>query len=543
MRIRLLFFLLLYCNYFFARGQEFKTDSLVKLDAKLKVDTLIRPIVKAITNTDSLTNKANTVLQKSIDFTNAIRLPDSVRSKYSSYNSKVDSIKRKLTHRIDSLNLLKLPADGYSKLLDSLQKTAPVRDIQQAEANLQKLEKKINAPIEKLNNRISDFNAKINAKFNELNKESVDLPTNASIPNAQNKLGVTDLSTAPTPAVIGNPLSGIASLSLGGKELGVVEKEMQAISTMPEQEIAQLKNTGAMGEISKELKSVGQFSTKAKVYSNELKDLSKGEKGKANELSKDLEKRVSSLKEVHELQGNSASVKDMLAKGQSPEELKKMALAEVNKEAVNHFGGQAQVLQVAMADVSKYKMKMPSLTSINDLTKRVYNEMRHKPLRERLLVGLNFQFQSKGDFISDINPWMSFRLSGKWAIGSGWVERVQFHTVLRTVPQGRIYGPRAFTEVKFKKGIYARIETECINTYVPDLSAINYTHDTGGRKWLWGFFVGMKKDYRFSKRIRGNIQVLYNISNYIAKISPYTDKISVRMGFEFNVKRRQANTN
>src|SRR5260221_5647401 len=65
---------------------------------------------------------------------------DTLNPDLSKYNRKLDSIKGKLTHRIDSLQRLNLPTSQYTHLLDSIDRAGPLKDISKAEAELTSLE-------------------------------------------------------------------------------------------------------------------------------------------------------------------------------------------------------------------------------------------------------------------------------------------------------------------------------------------------------------------------------------------------------------------
>ena len=58
------------------------------------------------------------------------------------------------------------------------------------------------------------------------------------------------------------------------------------------------------------------------------------------------------------------------------------------------------------------------------------------------------------------------------------------------------------------------------------------------RKTMGMVFLGIKKDYKFSKYIRGNVQTMYNFLDKCYKTSPYADRINMRIGFEFPMKRK-----
>jgi hypothetical protein len=526
-------------------AQTTKADSVLKKAKKTRIDTLINPIDKKIDKVDSVNSKANAALNKlqNVNLNTTLTLPDSLKPNTAKYTNKVDSVKRRLSTKIDSLTTLKLPTAKYTKLLDSLNKSAPVKKIQQAQAGLQKLEKKVNSPIEKVNAKLNEAGSKVNAKLNELNKEGLDLPEGVKVPNASGVTtpGLGALPGANTPNLTtGSKPSLLPGMPTVNPNTNVVQQELQKITSLPQKEISQLKNAGALGDATKGLSQVKQISTQAKTYTQEIQSVSAGDLSNAKNISKELEARASSIGEVKELQTQTNMLdqyKAMAAKGNNPEELKKLAQEQVKKEAINHFAGKEQLLLGAMDQLSKYKLKHPTATEVKAAFKGVYNEMSGKPLRVRLVPGFNLQFRTASDFSIDYNPFIAYRISGKWSAGLGWVERTQFHSFISTVPTGRVFGPRLFTDVYWKKGFSFRGEAERINNFVAASQVFGQAED--GRQWSWNFFVGVKKEYKFTKHIKGNIQVLYNVGHYIRNTNAYGDKLNVRMGFDFSLKKRK----
>jgi hypothetical protein len=61
--------------------------------------------------------------------------------------------------------------------------------------------------------------------------------------------------------------------------------------------------------------------------------------------------------------------------------------------------------------------------------------------------------------------------------------------------------------------------------------------DPGQREWVWGAFIGMKKDYRFIKKVKGTASAMMRLFNPGDK-SPYADVINVRFGFEFPIEKK-----
>ena len=499
-----------------------------------RYDSVIVKKLSKIDSVETLTNRIESVkpLKNKVD-----RLEDSRRSM--KYNQKFDSVKGKLTHRIDSLQSLKLPTDKYTILLDSLQKSGSIKNIKEAKAKLFVLQKKLNEPVNKLNQSIGSIEGKINSKLSELNKEGMGLPIDVGLKDSKLQLPNDQLPNANMNSPIGSKLNNIQkpnSDNIAG--LGSVNKELQSITDVPKKELIELKNNaGDLTGIQNELKDVNQLGKEVKGYTQDVKNISTGDFEKAKQLPQTIETEVSKLEGVKELQGEVKGFEQyqsMLGKAKGPKQIEQLAIKQT-KEAVNHFAGKEQALLSAIDQVNKFKIKYPTTASIKDLTKPVRNAMYGRPFIERVVPGITLQMQTKGDVLIDFNPLIGYRLSGKWTAGLGWVERVQFQHLFTTVPSGRVYGIRSFTDIKWKKGISLRAEVERISSYVPSLQSTQLPE--GSRVWQWGIFAGLKKDYQFLKGVKGNFQILYNVNQYIQNASPYVDKVNVRMGFEFPLRK------
>lgn len=57
------------------------------------------------------------------------------------------------------------------------------------------------------------------------------------------------------------------------------------------------------------------------------------------------------------------------------------------------------------------------------------------------------------------------------------------------------------------------------------------------REWVHSIFVSIKKDFTVYKNIKGNTEVLYNLYDKEG-MSPYGEKLAVRFGFEFPMKKK-----
>jgi len=305
---------------------------------------------------------------------------------------------------------------------------------------------------------------------------------------------------------------------------------MKSLTNAPQQELNKLKTTGELGAAEKELGKVKQLSGQAKGYSKDLKNLSKGNIDSVKQISTSLENKAIQMGGMKDLQGQVKQVdqyKAMAAKGNDPEAMKKLAV----EQATNHFAGKEKELQGAMSQMSKLKKKYSSLGSLSDIAKMSRNEMHGKPLIERIVPGITMQVLVKNHLMIDFNPQAGYRFTGKLTAGLGWNERVGFRHYYQITHQDRIYGPRTFAEFKLSRGFVAHADLEMMNTYVPSLTYSRL--NDGSRQWAWGLFLGMKKEYKLSKHIRGNIQAMYNFLDKVYKTNPYPDRFNVRMGIEF----------
>jgi hypothetical protein len=163
--------------------------------------------------------------------------------------------------------------------------------------------------------------------------------------------------------------------------------------------------------------------------------------------------------------------------------------------------------------------------------------MKGKPLIERLVPGLYFQYQQKNYNLFDFNLYAGYRISGRFTSGLGWNQRYAYDRRKHewNSKQGGIYGPRAYVDFKLGKGFIAHLETEVMNTFVP--STLRTVTDIGHREWVWGMMTGMKKEYKIYKNLKGTVLLQYNLFNPKFK-APYVDRLNSRIGFEYILKKK-----
>ncbi|MBL0745092.1 hypothetical protein [Chryseolinea lacunae] len=443
---------------------------------------------------------------------------DSLQNLYQAPIQKLDAAQSKLQSRLDSLTTLQLPTGKTAHALDSVN--------QLREKTVAGFNEKLNTIKEKTTGKLKtmELPPELNEKVSGLTSKAEGF----NIPSSQ--LGL--------PSTGGNPLGNLGgSTSLGGVNVpNLPNTDVPGLGNVPGTEkLGDLKNvTNQTGDLSK-------ITGQASEYTKDAKALTSGNLGDVKALPNTAETKAAEVAGIKDLQGQANVLdqyKDMAGAAKDPAAMKEEAATKVQQMAVNHFAGKEKQLQEAMDMVAKYKKKYGSLNSLSDIPKKRPNEMRGKPWYERVVPGIAMQIQKKGeDVMVDFNPYAGYRFTGRLTAGAGWNQRVAYNTERRYFDHAsRIYGPRVFGEYKLWKGFSPRLEVETMNTYVPPLSRLTLP-DQGQREWVWGVFVGVKKEYRFIKNVKGTALIMLRTFDPHHK-SPYGDVLNVRFGFEFPMKKK-----
>ena len=276
------------------------------------------------------------------------------------------------------------------------------------------------------------------------------------------------------------------------------------------------------------------------VYQEDIKKITEGNFADVEKLPETIEQQATRIEGIDELQKQSGIIDQHTTKFddfKNPAKGKKKAVELAKKAAVDHFDGKQEKLKAAMEKISKYKQKYSSVSSIKDLPKRPPNVMKGKPFIERLVPGLYFQCQQKNMYLLDVNPYVGYRISGRFTTGAGWNQRYAYDKPSRSFDtRARIFGPRAFVDFKLGKGFIAHVESESMNGFVP--STLRGNPDTGRKEWVWSFMTGIKKEYKIYKNLKGTALIQYNLFNRYYK-APYVDRLNSRVGFEYSIKKKK----
>jgi hypothetical protein len=496
----------------------------VTFGQEASVDSLANPVENGIT--DPLLVKADSI--QSDFYQNA----DSLKHAYQVKLAKLDSPEAILSNKLKALTALPASIETIlsGNTMDSLSsgfknKTDSLHALQQRTA-------KISHALDSVQNLRDSTLADLNLKLQTLKNKTVgrlkslDLP-----PHVADK--VTDITSNIEGFKI--PVSDLNGSSIGN--ISGMDKLPNLNMQSPIQNLTnadELKAIdGGLGELP-DVKDIGG-------YTDDLKQLKKGNLEGVDNLPQAAESKMEEVSGVSEVTDQTKVLDEYKGKAeqlQNPDSIKQLAIQEVKQVAVNHFAGKEQQLKEAMETMSKYKSKYSSINSLSDIGKRRPNEMRGKPLIERILPGVGIQLQKRGeDLLVDFNPYFGYRFTGRITAGLGWNQRVAYTIDQRNFnPDARIYGPRTFGEFKLWRGFSPRIELEVMNTNVPPVTR-TATVDPQHREWVWGGFAGLKKEYKLIKNVKGTAMVMIRLFNPDRK-SPYADVVNARFGFEFPIKKK-----
>jgi hypothetical protein len=215
---------------------------------------------------------------------------------------------------------------------------------------------------------------------------------------------------------------------------------------------------------------------------------------------------------------------DKLKRYYDPDVAKEQAMNKAKLEAVNHFAGHEEELKAAMERLSQLKSKIPDPDGVIDLFARRQRTMTEKSFSQRLTPGLTIQLQKQRSVWVDLNPYVGIRITGRLTWGLGWNERFAFETQAPAWNKNeRMFGPRTFLHYKLRQNLWLKGDFEKMN--------VARNADPELQTWVWSCFAGIKKDFKLSKRLSGNMQMLYGWHDPEYP-NPYAERINVRIGFE-----------
>ena len=422
---------------------------------------------------------------------------DRLHAIYQYEMSSIDSLRYLIQSKMDSVSNLKLPTFQLTKKMDSLNQMARQKTFY-------------------ITKEVHEIKAKATSELKE-----IQLPPQLQAPIEQLQASISGYSLdAFATAELGIPLKGLSDY--GNIELTSLSK---------------LIDPSNADQISERLGSIHQVMSRAGEYTEEAQSLVKGNIENLQQLNNTVETKLLEVMNVDQLKEGSALVDHVNTMDSTAlaNKAKEMVKEQIMNEAQNHFAGKQAALQQAMDKMSKMKDRYSEVQNMADLPKKLTSSLKGKPLAERVVPAITFQIQKSNYFLLDLNPMLMYRVKANISMGVGWNYRFAFDKIVNK-PSERVYGPRAAFELGWKKGISFRFLPEIMNTHFPPRT-VQAGVDPTYRKWVSSLFFGIKKDFKICQQLKGNTEILYNLYSHNG-ISPYNDKVSVRFGFEFPIKKK-----
>lgn len=454
-------------------------------------------------NPDSLFRlKPDTLLINKIEKADSVALAfqyktDSIQLTYQKEINNLNATRNKLQQKIDSLNNLKVPTQKLTQQLDSLN-----------QLQTQKLNE--------VNTKINNLKAQATKSLNEIN-----LPQELQGPVNNLKQSINGFAL---------PGTNSTNLAIGNLDLPNITNTQLPTLTH------EIKLDPNLKSFSSELNQLNGLGNNLGTYAEDVKQLTQGNLNEIKSVDKLIENKVEGMEQLQEGKAMMEKAKPDSAA------LANMAKEQILQAAQDHFAGKEAVLQQAMDKMSKLKNKYSEVKSLSELPKRLPNPLKGKPFIERLMPGITFQIQKSQYFLLDVNPMVLYKIRPRLSAGAGWNERLPFEGWKVQGGNERMYGPRVAIKFLWTRGIIFTIQPEVMNTTIPPALASLMGIDPAYRKWITSVFGGIKKEFTVYKSVKGYSEMLYNFRDKDG-MSPYSDKVNVRFGFEFPMKKRAKKTN
>lgn len=442
---------------------------------------------------------------------------------------KADSIGQRLHSKADSVAQTLDPSRLMDKGISQLKNKSDSALNKLLGAKKDTLQQKVNSvksSVSGASQKVESSIAKVTSPFQEQGAAvpNINLPDTGAgnIPTLPSANGLNaDLPQATLPADLPN-------VDMPNIELDKANEVKAGITEKITNEKEGIKELGQLEELNK----LQEKTEVVREVSGKVEAVKKEGAGKV------AEEAIANTDQVKAL-SKELSAADKAKQYYDPQVAKEEMLNKAKLEAVNHFAGHESELVAVMEKLSAAKAKVPDPEGVIDLFAKRQNTQRGKKWHERLVYGVSLQFQKPSALWLDVNPYALYKFSDKIAAGVGWTMRWSYHIKERDWrSEENIYGPRASFEWKTKKDFALKADIECVNGVYPARIINGQWHEYDERVFIWTYFAGIKKSFKFSEKVKGNVQLMYNVYNP-EKHSPYADRINVRIGFEWNRKSKK----
>jgi hypothetical protein len=286
-------------------------------------------------------------------------------------------------------------------------------------------------------------------------------------------------------------------------------------------------------------KTAYYYSAQVKEYRDMLKDPKKIEEKALSILNQmpffqKFMKENSQLASLFRLPDNSgSSTAQTLAGLQTRASVQGMIQQRIASGGPNAMAQVQQNLAAAQAEIGKLKDKISQLGGGgSDLEMPDFkpNSQKTKPLSKRLEYSANVQFTKSNNLLpstANIGLGIGYKLDDKRIIGVGMDYSEGMGTIQHISFTSQGIGLRSYLDWKIKKQIYITGGYEM--NYNSAFKNIEQLKDY--EAWQRSALIGLSKKYKISKKVKGNMQLLYDfLAN---KHVPISQPVIFRVGYNF----------
>lgn len=332
------------------------------------------------------------------------------------------------------------------------------------------------------------------------------------------------------------------------KELQNSFKQSEAIKKLIADRKQQLKEQlskfatipkGLKKEYDKLSKTAYYYSAQVKEYKALLKDPAKLEKRAVALLTKvpAFQKFIKENSQLASLFGtgtnSSNSGLQALAGLQTRASVQSLIQEQISRGGPNAKVQIQQNLAMAHAEINKLKDRINKVGGEGgDINMPDFkpNSQKTKEFLKRLEFGSNIQFGKANYYVpsgADIGLSIGYKLNDKSVIGFGGSYKMGIGDIRKIAISHQGLGVRTFLDYKLKKNFFITGGFEMnYNAQFKNIEVLKTVNS-----WQRSGLIGLSKKYRISKKVKGNMQILYDFLS--REHQPITQPFIYRIGYVF----------
>ncbi len=226
------------------------------------------------------------------------------------------------------------------------------------------------------------------------------------------------------------------------------------------------------------------------------------------------------MKELDDYRSSMEEYRDMAADLKNPEDLK--------KEAVEQIVDQREKLKGLTNQITGLKNKFATLLNSNDLSTGIKaKSLAGRPVRERWVIGGNFNIVSTAPFMLDMGLQFGYRIDKRFQVGISGIYRATFVDTVNwsnAISPDR-YGYGAFASYGLMGNFFGYTEWE------RTASVVRSGADQATKAWVSSFLVGIGRKFNLHPKVSGSLLILGNLLHENGQ-SPYHSPLVIKTGFQ-----------